>query len=295
MQRIVQLVERVAPSRAAVLIRGESGTGKERVAALLHQKSDRARGPFVKINCAAVAESLAESEFFGHEAGAFTGAGKARAGLFEIADGGTLFLDEIGELPPAMQAKLLRVLQEGEVLRVGGHLPRRVDVRIVAATNRDLPALVAAGRFREDLWYRLAVVPIEVPPLRARRDEILPLARRFLPHGLELGPDAEPVLLAHDWPGNVRELQNVIQRAALLGRGPVVDAASLREWLGGGGGPPAPASGDPFDALVGRRIDEVEQELIQRTLASCSGNRTRAAELLGIGVRTLFNKLRAGV
>ncbi|GAB4145101.1 MAG: sigma-54 dependent transcriptional regulator [Planctomycetota bacterium] len=296
MRRIVLLLERVAPSKATVLIRGESGTGKERLAALVHRCSDRAQAPFVKINCAAIPENLLESELFGHEQGAFTGATRRREGRFEVADGGTLFLDEIGEMSPAMQAKLLRVLQEGEFQRVGGNRTIRVDVRIVAATNRDLANEVRKGRFREDLFYRLDVVPVTVPPLRQRREEILPLARHFLRKGLSLDPSAEEILVEWPWPGNVRELQNVIERASLLCEGDSIDGEMLAEWLSPGGKPvliprPEKSEGDPFEALVGRRLDEVESELISRTLRRCNGNRTKTAEMLGIGVRTLFNRL----
>jgi DNA-binding NtrC family response regulator len=301
MQRVADLVARVARSRATVLIRGESGTGKERVAALVHRRSDRADAPFVKLNVAAVPESLAESEFFGHEAGAFTGASKPREGKFELADGGTLFLDEIGEMPLALQSKLLRVLQEGEVTRVGGNRTVKVDVRVVAATNRDLAAEVRLGRFREDLWYRLNVVPITVPPLRERRDEIVPLAERFLLRDVRLTDAARDVLVSHPWPGNVRELQNVVQRACLLCEGGVVDGPALREWIGGGGvvaAVPVPADATPLhpiDPFVGRSLAQVESELIRATLAHCDDNRTKAARMLGIGVRTLFNKLREPV
>jgi DNA-binding NtrC family response regulator len=297
MRRVVELVEKVAASKATVLLQGESGTGKERVAALLHERSDRAEQAFVKLNCAAIAEPLLESEFFGHEAGAFTGASKAREGRFELADRGSLFLDEVGEMAPALQTKLLRALQEGEVTRVGGNRTIQVDVRVIAATNRDLREEVAAGRFREDLFYRLNVVPITVPPLRERVDEILPLAESFLARGVTLAADAAEVLRAHRWPGNVRELQNVMQRACLLCRDGVIGGAELREWLGGGweraGAPAAGAGADPIAALVGRSLEDVERAVIERTLAECGGNRTKAAALLGIGVRTLFNKLRA--
>ena len=296
LQRIVHLIERVAPSKATVLVRGDSGTGKERIAALLHRRSDRAQGPFVKLNCAAIAESLLESELFGHEAGAFTGASKRREGRFELADGGTLFLDEVGEMSPAMQAKLLRVLQEGEFQRVGGKDTIAVDVRVVAATNRDLEADVRHGRFREDLFYRLNVVPVFLPPLRQRREEIVPLARHFLRQGLSFSTAAEQVLLDWPWPGNVRELQNVVQRIGLMCDGDEVDAALLQEWLVPGTKtvvlPAAPPAGDPIGALVGRPLAEVESELICRTLARCAGNRTRTAEMLGIGIRTLFNHLK---
>ncbi len=298
MQGVLDLVQRVAKSKATVLVRGESGTGKERVAAMVHRCSDRAQRPFVKLNCAAVPESLLESELFGHEAGAFTGAGKRREGRFELADGGTLFLDEVGEMSPAMQSKLLRVLQEGEFERVGGTRTERVDVRIVAATNRDLGALVAAGRFRGDLLYRLEVVPIVLPPLRERREEIVPLARHFLRAGASFEPAAEEMLRAWHWPGNVRELQNVVQRVGLLCDGDVVTVDLVRHWIRPGSDAekpvvlmPAPAV-DPVAALVGRSLDAVERDLVRRTLDHCGGNRTRTAEMLGIGVRTLFNKLQ---
>ncbi|MBL8731580.1 MAG: sigma-54-dependent Fis family transcriptional regulator [Planctomycetes bacterium] len=296
MQTIVDLVQRVAPSRAAVLVHGESGTGKERVATLVHKSSDRRDGPFVKLNCAAIPEALLESELFGHEAGAFTGANRRREGRFELADGGTLFLDEIGEMSPAMQAKLLRVLQEGEFERVGGNATIRVDVRIVAATNRDLTAEVEAGRFRGDLLWRLNVVPIVLPPLRDRSDEIVPLARHFLRPGLTLAADAEQALREWSWPGNVRELQNLVQRVGLFCEGGVVTGEMVRQWL-----QPSPRRAeptvvltpqDPYSALVGRPLAVVEHELVRRTLAHNAGNRTRTAEMLGIGVRTLFNKLQ---
>jgi len=299
MQAVLDMVQKVARSRASVLVRGESGTGKERVAAMVHRCSDRAERPFVKLNCAAIPEPLLESELFGHEAGAFTGAGKRRDGRFELADKGTLFLDEVGEMSAAMQSKLLRVLQEGEFERVGGNRTIRVDVRIVAATNRDLEADVAAGRFRSDLLYRLDVVPIVLPPLRERPEEIVPLARHFVRPGIEFDGDAETALREWTWPGNVRELQNVVQRVALLCEGGVVTGDLVRRWIqpteATGERPvvlmPAPRS-DPLASLVGRSLADVEHELVQRTLEHCAGNRTRTAELLGIGVRTLFNKLQ---
>ena len=296
MQRVLDVVERVARSKATVLIRGESGTGKERIAAEVHRRSDRAERPFVKINCAAIPESLMESELFGHEAGAFTGASQRRAGCFEMADGGTLFLDEIAEMSPALQAKLLRVLQEGEFLRVGGNRTVCVDVRIVAASNRDLQAEVESGRFREDLFYRLNVVPVWVPPLRERRDEILPLAEHFLSRGTEIAADAARLLESHSWPGNVRELQNVVQRACLLCEASVVDRELLEPWIGVGEAPDVPAPDrrdNGVSSLVGRSLRQIENELIRATLAECGGNRTKAARLLGIGVRTLFNRLKS--
>ena len=295
---VVELATRAAASDAPVLVTGESGTGKERVAALVHRRSRRADGPFVKVNCAAVPDALLESEFFGHEAGAFTGAAQRRIGLFELADGGTLFLDEVGEMALGLQAKLLRVLQDGEFMRVGGSSVVRVDVRVVCATNRDLAADVETGRFRADLMYRLCVVPLHVPPLRARREEIEPLARHFLAGRAELTTDAVAALRGHAWPGNVRELQNVLQRALVLGDGRI-DAALLAPALGRREPTvllptPLPSEGDPLQALVGRPLAEVEAGLLAATLAHCGGNRTKSARMLGIGVRTLFNKLRDG-
>lgn len=294
---VVEMVGRVARSNATVLVRGESGTGKERIAALVHKRSDRAQRPFVKLNCAAMSESLLESELFGHEAGSFTGAGRRRQGRFELADGGTLFLDEVGEMSPSMQAKLLRVLQEGEFERVGGNETLTVDVRVVAATNRDLEAEVEAGRFRGDLLYRLNVVPVWLAPLRERPEDIVPLARHFLRPGLRFEPDAEALLTEWQWPGNVRELQNLVQRVGLLANGDLVCRELVQQWLQ----PRGPRAEertvvlqpvDSFGGLVGKTLAEVERELIKRTLSHCEGNRKRTAEKLGIGVRTLFNKLR---
>ncbi len=297
MQAVVALIERVARSKATILISGESGTGKERVAALAHTRSERAQGPFVKLNCAAVPEALLESELFGHEAGAFTGAARRREGRFELASGGTFFLDEVGEMSAAMQAKLLRVLQEGEITRVGGAQPLSVDVRVVAATNRELAREVAEGRFREDLYYRLNVVPVTLPPLRDRREEIVPLARHFLRPGLRMQPSAEIALREWDWPGNVRELQNVMQRLGLMCEGDDIDGDLVRQWLRPGAAPAErqvvlQPERDPWALLVGRPLAEIEDEMIERTLRRCNGNRTRAAEILGIGVRTLFNRLK---
>ncbi|MFN3243514.1 MAG: sigma-54-dependent transcriptional regulator [Planctomycetota bacterium] len=294
---VVDVVSRVARSAATVLVRGESGTGKERIAALVHKRSDRAHRPFVKLNCAAVPEALLESELFGHEAGAFTGAGRRREGRFELADGGTLFLDEVGEMSAAMQAKLLRVLQEGEFERVGGGETLKVDVRVVAATNRDLEAEVDAGRFRGDLLYRLNVVPVWLPPLRERPEEIAELARHFLRPGLRFTPDAEAALAEWSWPGNVRELQNVVQRVGLLVDGDEICRESIQQWLQPRGSDAEERTvvlqpADPIGGLVGKPLAEIERALIQRTLEHCGGNRKRTAETLGIGVRTLFNKLK---
>jgi DNA-binding NtrC family response regulator len=298
MQRVVELVTRVAKSKASVLVCGESGTGKERVAALVHRASDRATRPFVKFNCAAIPEALLESELFGHESGSFTGAGRRREGRFELADGGTLFLDEVGEMSSAMQAKLLRVLQEGEFERVGGTRTLRVDVRVVAATNRDLEAEVQKGRFRQDLLWRLDVVRVALPPLRERPDDILPLARHFLRQGLRFDSTAELALVSAAWPGNVRELQNVVQRLGLLCDGDVVTGEHVRRWIAADGMPQAERTVvlqpqvDPIRALVGRKLADIESSLVQATLQHCGGNRTRTADMLGIGVRTLFNRLQ---
>jgi DNA-binding NtrC family response regulator len=307
LQQVVDLVARVAKSKATVLVRGESGTGKECIAALLHKHSDRAQGPFIKLNCAAIPEALLESELFGHEVGSFTGAGRRRAGRFELADGGTLFLDEVGEMSAAMQSKLLRVLQEGEFERVGGNRTLRVDVRIVAATNRDLAAEARAGRFRADLLWRLDVVPIVLPPLRERLDEVVPLARHFLRPGLRFDGEAEAVLRAWSWPGNVRELQNLVQRVGILCEGQVVTAGLVQRWLQPQATDPvavpavpaAPAEPtyvlpalDPVASLVGRPLADVERDLVRATLVRNQGNRTRTAAMLGIGIRTLFNKLQ---
>ena len=295
MQALLEVVRRVAPSVATVLIHGESGVGKERVAAQVHRLSDRASGPFVTVNCAAIPESLMESEFFGHEAGAFTGATKRKPGSFEMADGGTLFLDEVGEMDLALQAKLLRALQEGEITRVGGTRTLRVDVRVVAATNRDLRGAVREGRFREDLLYRLEVVPVVVPPLRNRAADIVPLAERFLAGRVELSDEAKVVLERYDWPGNVRELSNVMQRAVLMTRGRTVSATDLSTWLQPRSmpAPQAALAGRERPGLAGQSLATLERRAILETLNACAGNRTRAAAQLGIGVRTLFNKLRA--
>ena len=307
MAALLERVAKVAPSEASILIGGESGTGKEVLARFIHAASRRARGPFVALNCAALPDTLLESELFGHEKGAFTGAVAVRRGKFEQAHQGTLLLDEIGEMEPRLQAKLLRALQEREIDRLGGGAPVKVDVRIIAATNRDLHEAVAAGRFREDLYYRLNVLEFRIPPLRERRLDILALARHFAAryaraNGLPerpLGADAAAALLAHDWPGNVRELENTIHRAVLMARGEAIDAAAL-----GLAPRPAPAAAPAaavqpascpqragVAALVGRRVEEVERELIMETLSHCFGNRTRAAEILGISIRTLRNKL----
>jgi DNA-binding NtrC family response regulator len=313
MAALLERAAQVARAEASVLITGESGTGKEVLARHIHVASRRARGPFVALNCAALPESLLESELFGHEKGAFSGAVAARKGKFEQAEGGTLLLDEIGEMDPRLQAKLLRVIQEREVDRLGGTSPVKVDVRLLAATNRDLAAEVRAGRFREDLWFRLNVVTLRVPALRERPADIAALAahfaRRFAAaNGLperSVAPDALALLQAHPWPGNVRELENTLHRAVLLAEGPAITGAAIEltpvapsESTAAPTAVPSVAppqvpqpSGGSVTALVGRRVEEVERELILETLVHCLGNRTRAAEILGISIRTLRNKL----
>jgi DNA-binding NtrC family response regulator len=293
LRRVVELARRVAEVDATVLVTGESGVGKEVVARLIHDRSPRAGGPFVAVNCGAIGETLLESELFGHARGAFTGAVQARVGLFEAAHGGTLLLDEIGEVSPAMQVKLLRVLQRREVRRVGEQEHRAVDVRVIAATHRDLAAEVAAGRFREDLRYRLDVVGIHVPPLRERPDDILPLARAALLAAAgrarrpapALAPEVAELLLRHRWPGNVRELENAMERAVALARGPQVVAADLPDAVRVA----APGPGSPTGEV--RPLAEVEREAILAALAVHGGNRTRTAKALQIGAATLYRKL----
>jgi DNA-binding NtrC family response regulator len=294
---LFELVRRVAPSRATVLIQGESGTGKELVARLLHYWSDRVAQPFVAVNCKAFAAGVLESELFGHERGAFTGAATSRAGCFERATGGTLFLDEIGEIEPDFQAKLLRVLQEGEVLRVGAAAPRAVDVRVVCATNRTLRDEVAAGRFREDLFFRLNVIPIQLAPLRERREDLLPLARQFLERqqretgrALRFGPEAEAALLAHPWPGNVRELENAVERAVVLARGEEVTPEDLLlEQLGD---PPAAGATAVGNGTLQDCLDDAAAARIRAALAAAGGNRVEAARALGIERTTLYRMMK---
>jgi DNA-binding NtrC family response regulator len=293
MQRVLNLARRAAKVDSTVLITGESGVGKERIARLIHEESGRAHKAFVAVNCAAVTESLLESELFGHARGAFTGAMHDRPGLFEAAHGGTLFLDEVGEVPAPMQAKLLRVLQEKEVRRVGENQSRKVDVRVVAATNRNLAAEVAAGRFRQDLYYRLRVIELKVPPLRERRDDLLPLARMLLAEASErlgrrvtgLSPNAADQLLRYGWPGNVRELGNALERAVALCEGSRVEKEDLPEEVRA-----APPSFLPGDTP--RRLEDMEREYILAVLARNEGNRARTAEQLDIGVATLYRKLK---
>lgn len=293
MLRVLDLARRVAKVDSTVLITGESGVGKERVARLIHDESARAGGPFVAINCGAVTESLLESELFGHAKGAFTGAAQDRPGIFEAAHGGTLLLDEIGEVPPPMQVKLLRTLQEREVRRVGENKSRKVDVRVLAATNRDLPAEVHAARFRQDLYYRLRVVELRVPPLRERRDDVLALARTFLAAAAErmrrkitgFTPAAANQLVRYGWPGNVRELENAMERAVALAKGPRVDVDDLPEEIGLA----IPSSYAPGDV---RPLEDVERDYILAVVRANQGNRAAAAKQLEIGIATLYRKLK---
>ena len=293
MQRVFEVIEQVAPSRATVLISGESGTGKELVANALHQRSHRSNGPFVKLHCAALAESLLESELFGHEKGSFTGAVARKEGRFSIADGGTLFLDEIGEISPTIQVKLLRFLQEHEFERVGGTQTIRVDVRVIAATNRNLVEEVQKGRFREDLFYRLNVVSLEMPPLRDRRSDVPSLARFFLDRYVKengkpiegFTPEAVELLSSYDWPGNVRELENAVERAVVLTSGNLVDVRALPANIR----PRATPGGMPV--IPGSSLEDIEKYALLETLKFTGGSTSRAAEMLGISVRTIQYRL----
>jgi two-component system response regulator AtoC len=294
MQAALDVVSRVAEYPTTVLITGESGTGKEVIAHAIHRASPRAGAAFIGVNCAAIPENLLESELFGHVRGAFTGASVDKAGLFEQADGGTLLLDEIGELPLALQAKLLRVLQESEIRRVGDHRTRRVNVRVLAATARSLAAEVAAGRFREDLYYRLNVVTVHLPPLAERIQDIEPLARHFaarlsarLQRRVDFTPDALAWLQSQSWPGNVRELEHAIERAAVLSDHDVLEPADLRR--DGARALPRAAAGA---ALTLREASErAEREAIEAALQAAGGNRREAAKRLGVSLRTLFYKV----
>jgi two-component system response regulator HydG len=294
MRRVLDLIARVAPTDATVLIQGESGTGKELIAQALHHSSRRAEGPFVAVNCGALPETLLESEIFGHVKGAFTGATGSKRGLFEEADGGTFLLDEVGEMSPGLQVKLLRALQDGEVRRVGANQPTLVDARVVAATNRDLPQRVREGAFREDLFYRLNVIPVTLPPLRERREDIPLLAEAFLERVgqkqgrvLRLDQDAVESLLRYPWPGNVRELENVMERTSILSAGDVIRAGDLPAHIAAG----VPVGATPsLPAQQG--LAEVERVHILRTLERVGWNHSRAAEVLKIGRTTLWRKLK---
>ncbi|HOG15753.1 MAG TPA: sigma-54 dependent transcriptional regulator [Syntrophales bacterium] len=297
MERLLDTVAQVAPSEATVLITGESGTGKEMIAGAIHFNSFRKEGPFIKINCAAITETLLESELFGHEKGAFTGADRRKEGKFRQAEGGTIFLDEVSEMSLAMQVKLLRVIQEREVVRVGGDEAIRIDVRVIAATNRDLPGEVAAGRFREDLFYRLNVVTLHIPPLRERPEDIPLIAQHYLALFAErnrkkirgFSPQAMDRLLRHPWPGNVRELMNAVERGVVLSRSEYLGEEELALVL-----PQKPPAGDSAaEAAAGDTVlEEVEKATILKTLAAAGGNKSEAARRLGITRRTLHLKLR---
>ena len=305
MDQLRDLIRKVARTQATVLIQGESGTGKELVARAIYRESPRVTAPFIRVNCAAVPENLIESEFFGHERGAFTGAVNKREGRFELAHGGTILLDEISEISPHVQAKLLRVLQERELERVGGSRTIKVDVRVIATTNRDLEQSVERKEFRQDLYFRLNVVPIFVPPLRERREDILFLAENFMrrferKHGVKvsgISKECRAALESHNWPGNVRELQNVVERAVIL----CSDGEELKPvHLGFGGaasaaagsaGVPAGASSPPTNGEI-ELLGEIEKRYILRALEQCGGNRTHTARKLGLSIRTLRNKLK---
>jgi two-component system response regulator FlrC len=309
MQSVMALADQVAPSDASILITGESGVGKEVMARYVHQKSRRAKRPFISVNCAAIPENLLESELFGHEKGAFTGAVARRIGKFEEADGGTLLLDEISEMDGRLQAKLLRALQEREIDRVGGSRPVKVDIRILATSNRDLVAATRDGSFREDLLYRLNVMNLKLPPLRERPGDVIALADHFIrKYSAANGVPERPLsviarqrLLSHRWPGNVRELENAMHRAVLLSTGPEIEEFAIRLP----DGQPMSAAPDAQTArtasmaaeatsrgFVGQTVAVVEQQLIIETLSHCLGNRTHAANILGISIRTLRNKLK---
>ena len=302
MLRVLDAIERVAPASASVLIRGESGTGKELVARRIHEASERSRGPFVAVNCAAIPDTLVESELFGHRRGAFTGADRDRPGKFRQADGGTLFLDEVGDMALAAQAKLLRVLQEGTVEPLGGGEPVPVDVRVLAATHRDLKTLTAEGRFREDLLFRLRVVEIELPPLRERGGDTLLLARSFLAAGsrpgLAFSPEAERLLLAYTWPGNVRELANAVERATIFCRGSLIEPDDLPGEVRGADGS-GPGGGllawwrpcEDFQEAKDKLIDVFEREVLTAVLREHRGNLSQAARELGIHRQNLQQKL----
>lgn len=304
---VLEMADQVAPSNASILISGDSGTGKELMARYIHQKSLRKNGPYISLNCAAIPENLLESELFGHEKGAFTGAVGRRIGKFEEATGGTLFLDEISEMDINLQAKLLRAIQEKEIDRIGSNKPVKVDIRLIATTNRDLEKEVKAGTFRQDLYFRLNVINLVLPPLRDRKSDIPKLAKFFIEkyatqNGVPvkaLSEGALDKLLNHSWPGNIRELENIMHRAVLIGRGDQIGPEAIgvghenivsnaaQSVQQNNAGPQTAA-----DQLVGKTVAEVEKDLIVKTLDKCLGNRTHAANILGISIRTLRNKLK---
>jgi len=295
MQRVFDTLRQIAPTRATVLIEGESGTGKELVARALHNNSPRRARPFVALNCAALSEGILESELFGHEKGAFTGADARRDGRFEYAHQGTLFLDEIGDMPMSTQIKLLRVIEQGEIFRVGSNVPIRVDVRLIAATNQDMAGLVARKRFREDLYFRLNVVRLRLPPLRERPEDVPLLADYFLQQFREehrkdvtgITPEALRRLEQYPWPGNVREMRNCIEAMVVTASSPALDAGDIPAYIGD----VQPAPSGPLAIPAGVSLDEMEKEMIRGTLERTGGNREEAARILKIGERTLYRKL----
>ncbi len=295
-KKVYRIISQVAPTDSTVLVTGESGTGKELAAAAIHRSSTRATKPYVRINCAAIPEGLIESELFGHERGAFTGAHSRKPGKFELADGGTLLLDEIGDLPLPLQAKLLRVIQEGECERVGGTRTIKVDVRLICATAKDLGVEVKEGRFREDLYYRLRVIPVTMPPLRERREDIPILIDHFLAEfsqkrgiTLKLSPEAMACMLEYDFPGNVRELKNIIERASVLAPNPVITPADLPADLHSGDD-----AAESFEGpvILSEALAQTEKRCLLSALARTGGNRTKAAELLGISRKNLWEKMK---
>jgi DNA-binding NtrC family response regulator len=295
MQEVLATVERVAPTNSTVLLGGESGVGKDLIARAIHEKSRRASGPFIKINSTAIPENLLESELFGYEKGAFTGATASKPGKFELADKGTLFLDEIGDVPPAIQVKLLRVLQEREFERLGGTRTVKVDVRLIAATNRDLREALEQGTFREDLYYRLNVVPIDIAPLRQRKEDIPDLVNLFISRFAgdsgkpvnSITPEAMQILVNYHWPGNVRELQNIIERACALAKGTVLEAADIRLDLR----PAKAANGASGFLPEGMTLEHWEDEMIREALRRANGNKSQAARLLGLSRNALRYRL----
>jgi transcriptional regulator with PAS, ATPase and Fis domain len=294
MRQLMRMVERVAPSAATVLILGESGTGKELIAQQIHKSSNRRDKPFVAINCGALRETLLESELFGHERGAFTGAYARKIGLAEVANGGSLFLDEIGELSPGIQSKLLRFLQEGEIYRVGGKDPIRVDIRLISATNRELEKEVLRGNFREDLFYRINTIMVQTPPLRRRKEDIQLLVEHFLAKGTngilgrgrQMSEEAMQIAMRYDWPGNIRELQNTCERLQILSDGHIIMPNDLPEHIKN---PEFKAVIEDYDPTL--TVHELEKRYILKALNYFEGNKTQAANALGITIKTLYNKL----
>ncbi len=299
MQQVYQVIERIAQSNVTILVRGETGTGKELVAAAIHKRSKRADEPFVKLNCAAISDTLLESELFGHEKGAFTDAKEMRKGRFELADGGTLFLDEIGDISAPAQVKLLRVLQEREFERVGGSKTIKVNVRLVAATNRDLEQMVKEGKFREDLYYRLNVIPINLPPLRERGEDIKLLVNFFLERSMKnhkkivkINDDAMDILMRYPWPGNVRELENTIERIVLMGSEEGIDATDMQLLLPALKQQSPVQTAAPAAGVYEGTLDDIEKEAIAQAIETCEGSLKDAAEMLGITMRQISYKVK---